>query len=531
MNRLYSVSFVILLIAALAACQEKAVVQKDVGAVMADLENKFEWLDYRLAQEEWQMYTTGRSDSLSFFENLYGYIVSDPEDFQALKNSQNNIRDEEKKRRHDILYSSFLSGRVENEPTIAALRDSLSQIDLSYRAQFEGQTQTANYLYQTYRTSKDRSRRELAYRAYVSVGEELADGLAQLIRLRNQEARRLGYNNYIGLIFSQIDLSSIDYLALLHQLDTLSKVPYEQVLNKAKGRLNIDYPEIWDIAYSFNAVNSRVDRYFPIDSQMTYIKNSLKAIGFNLDKLPIYYDLESRPDKSQFAYAFTIKAPYDMRVLANQANGHYSTTVLMHEIGHALQSAYVRQDDDLFNRNFDGFTSEAMGQLLASMTTDPTWLAEYAHLPTDLIKSFIESNREEDIIYLRTTLHRLQFEYEAYQNPNRDLNQLYWDLYEKYMMLPRHEEMRPWAAIIHYTTHPVYLQYYLYADMITAQALDYIKSNYDGLVDHSTSGAYLMQNFYRFGSRYNWRSLVKRATDNELSPEYYLKQLALVESN
>lgn len=513
------------------ACQEKAAVQQDVGAVLADLESKFEWLDYRLSQEQWELYTTGESDSLNFFENLYGYIVSDPEDFQALKNSQNSIRDEEDKRRHDILYGSFLTGRVENEPTIAELRDSLSRIDLSYRAQFEGEKHTANYLYQTYRTSRDRSRRELAYRAYVSVGEEIADGLAQLMRLRNQEARRLGYNNYLGLVFSQIDLSSTDYLALLRQLDTLSKVPYERVLEKAKGRLNIDYPEIWDIAYSFNSINSRVDRFFPIDSQLVYIKNSLKAIGFNLEKLPIYYDLESRPDKSQFAYAFTIKAPYDMRVLANQSNGHYSTTVLMHEIGHTLHSAFVRQDNDLFNRNFDGFTSEAMGQLLASMTTDPTWLAKYAHMPPDLIESFIESNREEEIIYLRTTLHRLQFEYEAYQNPNRDLNQLYWDLFEKYMMLPRHEELRPWASIIHYTTHPIYLQYYLYADMITAQALDYIDNNYEGLVDRSTSGAYLMQNFYRFGSRYSWRSLVKRATDNELSPEYYLKRLALVESD
>jgi peptidyl-dipeptidase A len=119
------------------------------------------------------------------------------------------------------------------------------------------------------------------------------------------------------------------------------------------------------------------------------------------------------------------------------------------------------------------------------------------------------------------------FEYEAYLNPNRELNRLYWDLFEQYMLLPRHEDVRPWASLIYYTTHPVYLQNYLYADMIAAQTIDALEDMYGEIVGNESFSSFLNQNYFRFGGRYEWRDLLERGTGERLNPEHLIRRLGI----
>jgi peptidyl-dipeptidase A len=119
------------------------------------------------------------------------------------------------------------------------------------------------------------------------------------------------------------------------------------------------------------------------------------------------------------------------------------------------------------------------------------------------------------------------FEYEAYTNPDRDLNKLYWDLYERYVMLPRHDDMRAWAAVTHFTTHPIYLQNYLFADIIAAQTLAYLHRGGLNLAFDNSAGAFLVQDYLRFGGRYRWKELLERGTGEPFNPERYLSQMGL----
>ncbi len=518
----------IVVVLSLFSCQERQWNAEEVRSALDSLELKFEWLDYRIMQETWELYTTGSSDSLEFYKGLYAYVTSDKNLLPLLRQGKRLLTDEEDKRRLELLMQTVLFSRVEADETITHLRDSLAQFDVNYRAEFEGAPQSSSYLYKIFRTDGNRSRREAAYRAWCSVGGELADGLGKLIRMRNQKARGLGYNNYFRMVFSQQGFDIDEYLTLLKTLDSLSREKYTALLENAKDRLGVEPLEIWDLAYSYVDLSKKVDAYFPADSQMLYVKRSLKGIGFNLDKLPIYFDLSSREGKSQLAYAFPIKPPYDIRVLANLTDGIGSTQVLLHEIGHALHFAHINQERALFVTDFSSCWTEGMAQIIAALCDERQWLKEYPHLPPSLVEQFLIAKQERDIIGLRTTLVRLYFEYEAYQNPNRDLNKLYWDLFEKYMLLPRHEDIKPWAAIIHYTTHPVYLHNYLIADIITAQTMDYLEENYSSIVDNPTIGAFLVQNYYRFGSRYDWRELLERGTGEKLNPTYLLRRLNLV---
>lgn len=521
MNRIViSFIFVLLLTVSVMA-------QGNPEANLNQIEKKLDWVLYRLNLEQWHQYTTGQADSLEFYSNLYDYILNSDELKKLLGPDRKSFTKQVDMRRLDLLESSQLSTSIENEYEITQLRDSLFNLNRTFRPQMDGETTTTGAVYQLYRTDNNPQRREAGYRSYVSVGTNMQDGLTRLIKLRNKAAADLGYNNYLNIVFKEQNLSLDDYAKLLRELSEKSDQAYRNILERMKTNLRKNDLEIWDIAYAHKNIASRVDQFFPVDSQMVYVSNSLKDIGFNLDKMPIYYDLESRPEKSEFAYAFPIKPPDDMRVLANLVNGYQSCKILMHEIGHTVHFAKIKQDEPLFYHMTNSIWVEGMAQTLAGLMKESAWLQQYAHVPEADANSFVDTQKELGIVYLRTTLLRLTFELEAYKNPNRDLNQLYWTLFEQYMYLPKHTDLYPWASIIHYTTHPVYLQNYLYADMIAAQSLAFIGEMYEGQLFKRTTGSFLNQNFYRFGSRYDWKDLFDRGIGEELDPGYFLNQLGL----
>ena len=509
------------------SCQERQVSAADVALVLDSLEHKLEWLDYRLALEGWRHHTEGYSDSNWFYSRLYNHVVSNSRDFNILEKAKPYLTDEIDQRRYELLFGAVLLGRVESRPDIEHLRDSLSALEIAYRAEFEGEPRHANFLYATYTSDRNRVRREMAYRAWRAIGHESADGLQSLIRLRNQQAGREGYNNYLAATFKTQGIDSGEYLDLLHRLDSLSSEHYRTILQAVRRKLSLSQLEIWDIAFGYADVNREVDRYFPVDSQLTFVKRSLMALGYDLDKLPIYLDLESRPDKSQFAYAFAVKPPHDIRVLANLSGSLYSTRVLMYEIGHALHSSHVSESCAPFVRLIDGSWSEGVAQTFAALCEDSTWLQKYAHLSPELISRYLKARREQEIISLRLMLTRLMFEYQAYTNSNVDLNKIYWDLFEQYMLLPRHDEIKPWAAVSHYITHPVYLQNYLFGNVVATQTVAYREKTYGGFTDRNTSGSFLTQNYLRFGSRYRWRELLLRGTGEDLNPQYLVSRLGM----
>ncbi len=509
------------------SCQQQQVTAEEALSFLDSLEMKLGWLDYRIGQESWELHTEGQSDSLDFFHALYTYVITDKSSLKRLERSKHLLKDEVDKRRWDLLYSTFLLSQVEAKENISGLRDSLASVNTNYRAEFEGERCSAGFLYHTYCTDRDRVRCEMAYRASRSVGLELADGLGRLFRLRNQEAHRLGYKNYLAMVFSREGLEPQEYLALLRQLDSLSEKQYESILDEIKSTLGLNDLEIWDFAYAFSDIDSKVDSYFPADSQLLYIKRSLKEVGFNLDQLPIYFDLTFYENKPQLACTFPIKPPYDIRVLANVTDGLCSMRALLHEIGHALHFACITQDRPLLASTMSGGWMEGTAQVAAALCDEKGWLEKYAHVPTDVVSKYLAAKREQDIIRLRATLLSLYFEYEAYTNPNRDLNKLYWDLFEKYLKLPRHDEIKPWAAIIDYTTYPVYSHNHLIADIIAAQTTDYFKRSYGTVIDNPMVGSFLIQNYFRFGSRYDWRELLERGTGENLNADYLVERLGI----
>jgi hypothetical protein len=112
------------------------------------------------------------------------------------------------------------------------------------------------------------------------------------------------------------------------------------------------------------------------------------------------------------------------------------------------------------------------------------------------------------------------FEYEAYRSPNRDLNSLYWNLFEKFTDMPRHDDLTPWAAREELVSKPLDSHSRLLARIIAVQTKSYLEDNYGSIVGNPEIKSFLVQNIFRFGNRYPWQELLERGTGEPLSPAY-----------
>lgn len=509
------------------SCKEERITRADVILTLDSLEHKFEWLDYRLAREEWELHATGRSDSLEFFRGLYDYVVSDSRALRNLEQGHPYITDELNKRRLELIEARVVLGRLEAAREIEQLRDSLISVDYRFQPQFDGEIQTPASLSGIIAGDPDRVRREQAFQAYHAIGEELADGLARLIRLRNQEVRKLGYNDYYALAFARRGMDVREYLQLLNRIDTLTAEPYRALLSRLQEQLGVAQLEEWDLAYAHRDVERQAERYFPADWQMALIDTTLRGLGFDLDKLPIYTYLRSESVGPELAYAFAVRPPHDVRVLAQLSGGFDGVQSMTHALGEALYAAHIAQDEALFAYAIPDAWRQGLANTLASLCEQEQWLKTYPGMPPRQAERLSTARREQGLVSIRRLLLRLVFEYQAYLNPNRDLNRLYWDLFEQYMMLPRHEDLKPWATTRQYMTHPVQLQDQLYAKIIAAQNIAAVDQLYGRAIENPSMKAFLVQNYFRFGSRYDWRDLLERGTGEKLNPAFLTRQLGI----
>jgi peptidyl-dipeptidase A len=127
-----------------------------------------------------------------------------------------------------------------------------------------------------------------------------------------------------------------------------------------------------------------------------------------------------------------------------------------------------------------------------------------------------------------------RFEKSMYANPDQDLNQLWWNLVEKYQMIkkPQGRNEPDWASKIHIASSPCYYHNYLLGEMLASQlhyyiANNIIKTNNYKMLSYFKEpevGEYLKQKIFAPGAKYFWNDMIKKATGEKLTAKYYAKQ-------
>ena len=427
-------------------------------------------------------------------------------------------------RRVEILYRRFLGEQVAGVKEVWSLTDSLSQIQIRYRARYQGGSATNNELMRVLRFEEDRSLREEAWNARYGVGNEKAQGLIDLVHLRNEEARKIGYPDFYAYRMDVIGIDEMELVSLLTRLRDLSEIPYRRFEERLKERIGADRLEPWDLRFAYDPVRNEIERFYPKSELGRRVHATFLDVGLDIDLLPITVDAEPRPGKSQHAYSFPIDPPGDVRILTNADDGLASATTLLHEMGHAVHSALIDQPFFTLRSPPSKSVSEGIANFFGILTEDPEWQTRYASIPAETIARFERYRREQAAFEMRRMLLYIFTEREIYRKPEGDPHQIYWSLAHDLLHVNPLHDTAAWAHLIHYTTHPVYYQNYLIADLIAAHLAHHMRERAGGIVGEPETGRFLRDEIFVHGARYRWDELIERATGEPLRADYYVEE-------
>jgi peptidyl-dipeptidase A len=372
----------------------------------------------------------------------------------------------------------------------------------------------------------------------------------KLIKLRNESAKELGYKNYhqMSLALSEQDPDEIENL--LNELDNLTKDAFANLKNDIDDflskKLNVPKDQLmpWHYQNRFfqeapKIYNVNLDGYYKDKDIVALTTSYYKGIGLPIDEMVANSDLFEKEGKYQHAYCTNIDRGKDVRIVCNVKPNYNWMNTMLHEYGHGV-----------YDFNIDGtlpwslrepahtFTTEAIAMLFGRMASNGQWLQDVVGISpeekTKIADESFKSLRLEQLTFSRWVQVMYRFEKSMYENPDQDLNKLWWDLAEKYQMIkrPKDRNKPDYASKIHVALYPAYYHNYQLGELLASQLNNYIVTNIiksgslnnQSFVNNKEVGNYLLEKVFKPGTKYYWNDMIEKATGEKLTAKYYAKQ-------
>ncbi|MHC4172984.1 MAG: M2 family metallopeptidase, partial [Planctomycetota bacterium] len=160
-------------------------------------------------------------------------VYSNPQEFSFLKDMKEfgQVKNAILARQLDVLYNSHLENQIEPEllKEIVDLGTEIEKNFSTFRGTIQGEKVTLNEIKEILKTQTDSRKRRQAWLASKQVGAEVADDLIQLVKLRNQAARKLGFDNYhtLSLTTAEQDVKELD--KIFNELYELTNGPFAKL--------------------------------------------------------------------------------------------------------------------------------------------------------------------------------------------------------------------------------------------------------------------------------------------------------------
>jgi peptidyl-dipeptidase A len=519
--------------------------KKELSDFIKTFEAKIVPLTQQTNLAYWNAAISGDDEDFSLFEDLsvkLTEVYSDKRSFKTLKKIKDsgNLSDPLDQRQLHLLYNAFLDNQV--SPALMKKRIKLeTEIEKKYnnfRVLLKGHEISDNEVENILKTSTDSAEVRETWEAHKKIGPLVAKDILELVKLRNKISVKLGFKNYHEMSLRLNDQHPAEVSALFDELDELTrdvfagvKVEIDAFLSKKFSIPQADLcPWHYQNRYFQEApvISSLdLDHYFADKNLETLTIEYYKGIGLDITDLIAKSDLYDKPGKNQHAFCINIDNGGDVRVLCNLKPNQYWMNTMLHEFGHSVYDKYIDRELPYTLREPSHiFTTEAIAMLFGRFSTNPQWIQDMIGI-TDEEKQAITEDcfntlRTEQLVFSRWVQVMYRFEKSMYEDPDQDLNMLWWNLVEKYQMIkrPADRDEPDWATKIHIATSPCYYHNYLLGELLIHSANVKLES----FTNKKEVGAFLIENIFKPGSVYHWSELIERATGEALSARYYARQ-------
>lgn len=437
------------------------------------------------------------------------------------------IKDTILRRQLDILYLSYLEGQVDGSktgPLETDIKTAMAAYKRLYKVGNQMLTEQEVKILNPPLSAEESGR--IAWEAKVGIGPGLASKIVQLVKLRNAEAQRLGFSNYyeMKLIIGEQNLTEISRAMELIASSTQEKYlrdkeQADKEIAKYYGipmeRLMPWHYQEMEKVFKSNAPN-KTEASPPIDAA----HNFYTAIG-----LPLSNTLRNNvhivtDGKAQNSSTFNDRDG-NIKIVFS----HTSLPAVFHEFGHAAFRQGISKELPWLLRQASALINEGVALFFGQVAEN----SNFEIVSTNTNQAQVSSSQRFSRLYeARRFIAAREFEQKLYENPDQDLNKLWWDLAEKYQGIkspaPNEPGRADWAYSVGIYTvkYPVYIHNYSLGLMVAAQISHFISShNLSG----KQIGQYLQEKFFAPGLSRTPSETLRLATGEPLNSSYFVSSL------
>ncbi len=500
----------------------------------------------------WTANVSGKDEDFKIKEqaqNKLDEALADKERFAELKAlEQFKLRDRLIARQIEVLYLTYLEKQVDADllKRLTSKANAIEQAFNVFRARVDNKEMSDSDVRKVLKESKDSARRKAVWEASKAVGPVVEKDLRELVGLRNQAARALGFRDYHVMQLFLNEQTQEQVLGLFDQLDELTREPY------GRAKADIDAKLAMNCGISVEALRpwhyhdpffQEAPAVYDTDLDVVYAgvdilkvcKDYYAGIGLPIDDVIARSDLYEKPGKSPHAFCTDMDREGDVRVLANIVPNEYWMGTMLHELGHSVYSCknIPRALPYVLRAEAHILTTEGVAMMFERPAKSADWLRKMGVTVPDP-KGFNETGekmrRNQLLIFSRWCQVMLRFEQALYANPNQDLNTLWWDLVEKYQMVKRPEGRNApdYASKIHVVVAPAYYHNYMMGQLFASQvhrtiARKVLKADPGTAlyVGHASVGEFMRKRVFAPGKTMPWNALTKFATGEDLNAKAF----------
>src|SRR3989344_2814081 len=521
----------------------------EIKEFLKNYELKIKDLSKKSHIAHWNAQVTGKKEYYKEAELISKEIQSmhnNKKEFEKVKSFyKQDIKDELIKRQIKMVYDSYLSCQGDIK-LIHELTEKELAVDHKFntlRAKIGNKKLTDNEIKDILRKETDSKKLQQAWEANKEQGKYVEKELLEIVKLRNKLAKSLGFKNYYLLSLELQEQNHKEIKELFERLDKLTSPSFKELKKEIDEELIKKYKvkelNPWHYQDLFFQQGPEI---YKVDLDKYYNKDVLKTVekfyeNLNLPvkdivKRSSWYEAEG---KCQHAFAMDIDREGDIRVLENIKNDEYWLGTTLHEIGHAIYWKFMDNKLPFLIRDAaHTLTTEAIAMLFGRLSHNPDFLKANTNITekelNNLKPVLAKTIRLQQLVFSRWVQVMLNFEKSLYEDPNQNLNKLWWALVKKYQLIDFSRDLPDYASKIHLVTAPVYYHNYMMGELFASQINNKIaeitnQSVKDiSYIGKKEIGEFLKNNIFNHGAKYTWDKLIKKATNESLNPKYFAEQ-------
>jgi hypothetical protein len=372
----------------------------------------------------------------------------------------------------------------------------------------------------------------------------------ELVTLRNQYAKALGYDDFYAYKSEHEDnMTKSELFGIFDTLYDQTNYAFDDIRELEKTKKGLRKP--WNFGYMMAGdFTQREDQYFQLENALEYWGRAFSNMGINMDGGKIQLDLVSRTGKynNGFCHWPDVVKYEDGKKIPGSANftcnavigqvgsGSIAMNTLFHEGGHAAHFLNSQQTEVCMNTEFLPMTSawaETHSMILDSVFSSIEWKTRYAKnadgefYPFELFKEKVNKLQPLMPMRMMSISAVMSFERDIYET--KDLTEkkvlsLAKKNFKKYF--DRSVDSLWLLAVPHIYSFDSSCSYHGYglAELALTQWKEYFYKKYGHIIDNKKIGKEMKQ-VWKLGASKTFPEFVKLATGKNLSPKAFIKKV------